>query len=134
MYDPVTNTYFYTDKYTGRQFDDGGFKKCLYSFLNEGKRLDVIDPITDLLRDLHKGIDSLDTCRFFGSSLLLLYDGDPQACCSIEIRMIDFANVSLFNEKHIGPDRGYTFGLTNLCRLFDDIKSEFETGPHVKER
>ena len=133
MYDPDTNTYFYTDKYTGRQLDVNGFKTCLLEFLNQGKRLDILDLMKDLLDDLYKGIDSLDACRFFCSSLLLLYDGDIRALPNVEIRMIDFANVTLFNEEHVGPDRGYLFGLRNLCKLLDDIKSGIGTCTHYKE-
>ena len=133
MYDPDTNTYFYTDKYTGRQLDVDGFKTYLLEFLNQGKRLDILNPMKDLLVDLYKGIDSLHSCRFFCSSLLLLYDGDITAVHNVEIRMIDFANVTLFNEKHSGPDHGYLFGLRNLCKLFEDIKSGTGADTHYKE-
>jgi len=122
VYDPETNTYFYTDKYTGRQLDEDGFRNCLLAFLNAGKRFDALAPITHLLDNLCKSIDSLDACRFFGSSLLLLYDGDIHRLCDVEVRMIDFANVTLYNEAHVGPDHGYMFGLKNLCKLLDDIK------------
>ena len=88
----------------------------------------MIQPINDLLDDLYKGINSLNNCRFFCSSLLLLYDADMNSGLKVEIRMIDFANVTLFNKKHDGPDHGYLFGLTNLRKLFEDIKCKLKSG------
>ena len=81
------------------------------------------------LIDLYHTIKNLETCRFFGSSLLLMYDGaveetqDPR----FVIRMIDFAQVTLFDEKHLGPDDGYLFGLQNLTDLLQEIENEIET-------
>lgn len=125
VYDPESNTYFYTDKYTGRQLDSLGFKDCLISFINGGKRTDVIKPITNLLQLLYRGIEKLDMCRFFCSSLLLLYDADVCGEVKVEIRMIDFANVTLYNERHTGPDTGYLYGVRSLCKLFEEINHDF---------
>ena len=121
--------YTYTDKYTGRNLDPAGFKNCLRLFLNNGQFLNIIHPIVESLVDLYQTIKNLETCRFFGSSLLLMYDGavekteDPR----FVIRMIDFAQVTLFDEKHLGPDDGYLFGLKNLTDLLQEIKDEIET-------
>lgn len=90
--------------------------------------MDVVSQITDLLDQLYKGIQCLHTCRFFCSSLLLLYDADPGSLLDVEIRMIDFANVTLYSEKHAGPDNGYLFGITNLRTMFENIKCELEGG------
>ncbi|KXS13821.1 SAICAR synthase-like protein, partial [Gonapodya prolifera JEL478] len=73
----TTGTYSFTSKYVGRRLDPHQFKECLVSFLDNGTKLLVgyIPRIIEKLKRLKNILQSLDGCRFYASSLLLLYDG-----------------------------------------------------------
>jgi hypothetical protein len=122
----------------GRQLTVDGFKRNLMQFLHNGLkfRVDVIEPIIDKLKRLHQILQTKNSYRFYGSSLLVLYDGHerPQSNESdklenLDVRMIDFAH-STHNgyvhdsRLHVGPDHGYLFGLDNLVKIFQEIKSD----------
>jgi hypothetical protein len=121
----------------GRQLTVDGFKRNLLQFLNNGLkfRVDVIEPIIGKLKNLHQILKTKHSYRFYGSSLLVLYDGCEAAMQSsesppnVDVRMIDFAhsthNGYIHDAKiHIGPDHGYLFGLDNLVKIFQEIKND----------
>lgn len=58
-----------------------GFKEGIYQFLHNGSRLrtDAILPLVEKLEELKATLSTLDTYRFYTSSLLLSYEGlDPE--------------------------------------------------------
>jgi len=70
-------------------------------------------------------ISQLDGYRFFGTSLLIVYEGCPTEGVRLpppDVRLIDFANVSLPLEDessnvirgYSGPDSGCLLGLKTL--------------------
>lgn len=128
VYDPATCCYTYTDKYTGRALDSKGFENSLLAFVNHGTRTDVIEALTKLLRELRRSIELLETCRFFCSSLLLMYEGELNSSAeeTVEVRMIDFSHATLYdkNSKYEGPDEGYIFGVQNLILMLENITNE----------
>lgn len=65
------------NKYYGRGLTVDGFRKALYHFLHDGSKLrsDVVNSLLDKLNRLYNVVQSLDTFRFFTSSLLIIYDG-----------------------------------------------------------
>ena len=77
VYQINNNKYICFDKYEGRTLSVDGFKKNLLQYLNNGVRfrVDVIDPIIEKLERLYQIIKSKSSYRFYGSSLLILYDG-----------------------------------------------------------
>ncbi|XP_062578577.1 inositol hexakisphosphate kinase 1-like [Saccostrea cucullata] len=121
-----------------------GFTQTMHQFLHNGFELrkDLLDPIIEKLRDLYRHIQTLDTYRFYGSSLLILYDQRSEVedrktnsrsvkvhaqNSHVEIRMIDFSHCtkSGFLDDAIvynGPDDGYLLGLTSLIKVFTDMK------------
>lgn len=136
--------YVHYDKYTGRTLNVDGFRGKLLQFIHNGLkyRIDVIDPIIEKLKNLHEVVKSKGSYRFYGSSLLILYDGkepymssspssevlDTPDSVKVDVRMIDFAHsthADYNNHKpHSGPDNGYLFGLENLIKIFNDIKKD----------
>jgi inositol-hexakisphosphate 5-kinase len=139
VYQVNSSTYLFYDKYTGRQLNVDGYKSFLFQYLFNGirYRLDLLDPIIKKLETLFSIIKSKNTYRFYGSSLLILYDGDDSnydnnnLSSLIDIRMIDFAHSTHSgingSRKHEGPDRGYLFGIEHLIRIFKEIKNDLET-------
>jgi inositol-hexakisphosphate kinase len=80
-------------------------------------------------------IRQLPSYRFFGSSLLVIYDGDPLSTNEIDIRMIDFAHSVLDEEMYTGlkdmtyppsqpdqPDLGYILGLQTLLDVLNRMQ------------
>lgn len=71
------------NKYYGRKLGVEGFREGLMEFLHNGNRLrtDALVPLVDNLLELKAVLQSLDTFRFYTSSLLLIYEGlDPELC------------------------------------------------------
>lgn len=60
--------------------------------------------------------------RFWGASLLLLYEGDGKddKASKVDVRIIDFAH--WYQDQTMKtPDEGYLKGLHNLIQLFQKI-------------
>ncbi|CAG8455090.1 14365_t:CDS:2, partial [Ambispora leptoticha] len=134
VYKTTKNTFDFTDKYQGRKLNASSFREALGEFLNNGQGVLVhhIPTIIRKLRNLARIIRSLSGYRFYASSLLLIYDGDPQNSQEIDIRLIDFAHCTTGDdytkeECHYPPsnpssfDTGYMLGLKNLVKAFTSI-------------
>ncbi|QRV72719.1 inositol-hexakisphosphate kinase [Ceratobasidium sp. AG-Ba] len=69
------------NKYTGREIRTEDFQNTLASFFNDGERLLVyhIPPLLHKLCALARIIHRLKGYRFYGCSLLFIYDGDREA-------------------------------------------------------
>ncbi|CAG8460856.1 19133_t:CDS:2 [Cetraspora pellucida] len=123
------------DKYYGRSLNNETFFSSLVDFINNGKHVLVhhIPVILRKLRRLAKIIRKLSNYRFYGSSLLLIYDGDENNPRDIDVKIIDFAHCTtgkdylpeeFLNPPHEGCDKGYLLGLKNLCQSFERIYKE----------
>jgi hypothetical protein len=69
------------NKYRGREIKTADFFRVLRAFIDDGERL-LVDHVPYLLQKLHNLaaiILALDGFRFYGCSLLLIYDGDRDA-------------------------------------------------------
>lgn len=94
--------------------------------------MDALKGLVARLKELRDVILSLDSYRFFTSSLLLTYEGlegngvgqesGDSGVDKVDIRMIDFAHSSS-NKGYTGPDTGYIFGLTNLISILESISN-----------
>ncbi|VDC02580.1 unnamed protein product [Peniophora sp. CBMAI 1063] len=76
-----TGEYTTQDKYFGRSLDPAGFSSALQSFLHDGERLLVyqIPLLLTKVYQLARIVARLRGYRFYGCSLLLIYDGDHAA-------------------------------------------------------
>lgn len=129
-----TQSFQYLDKYIGRKINSSNFTHSLLGFLDDGTRHQThhIPLLLKKLTRLYEIISSLPNCRFYSSSLLIIYDGgDPSR--EIQVKMIDFANCitnagdpvaladATFPPTTIGPDCGYLLGLETLVSKFEEI-------------
>lgn len=80
MWNRTTETYVTQNKYTGRELRKEEFPSVLASFLHDGERLLVhhIPSILQKLYNLARIIFRLKGYRFYGCSLLFIYDGDGE--------------------------------------------------------
>ncbi|KIP07718.1 hypothetical protein PHLGIDRAFT_70655 [Phlebiopsis gigantea 11061_1 CR5-6] len=81
VWNHATQSYITQDKYKGREVRSEDFPSVLASFLHDGERL-LVYQIPVILRKLYalaRIIQRLKGFRFYGCSLLLIYDGDRDA-------------------------------------------------------
>ncbi|CAL8069762.1 unnamed protein product [Orchesella dallaii] len=91
IYQVTTGKFVCRNKYYGRKLDVDGFKEGICQFLHNGRRLrtDALLPLIEKLQELKAVLATLDTYRFYTSSLLLAYEGlDPEYCGDDELSMI----------------------------------------------
>lgn len=117
------------DKYFGRRIRAGfQFAACIARYLYDGETgYSIVVKIPQLMNDLcqlEKAVQKLSGYRLYGSSLLLMYDGDDIA--SIKMHVIDFAQcitpdtvfepgTVTFPPRHpTDPDNGYLRGLKSI--------------------
>ncbi|EIW61888.1 SAICAR synthase-like protein [Trametes versicolor FP-101664 SS1] len=81
VWNHVTQSYVTQDKYKGREVRPEDFPSVLASFLQDGERL-LVYQIPVILRKLYalaRIVNRLKGFRFYGCSLLMIYDGDREA-------------------------------------------------------
>ncbi|KAG7283224.1 hypothetical protein CRUP_004966 [Coryphaenoides rupestris] len=80
VYHPDSGQLIFMNKYHGRKLTLAGFKEALYQFFHNGRRLrhELLSPVLRRLRDMQATLEACESYRFFSSSLLINYDGDPQ--------------------------------------------------------
>lgn len=115
----------------GRALDEQAFKSNLMDYLDN--QLDHIPVLIRKLSRLSRIIKSLKGYRFYGSSLLLIYDGNNKNT-KIDVRMIDFEKSVcpdestkdfMYPPRHPDqPDQGYLLGLESLIHCFNSIYNE----------
>lgn len=97
------------DKYWGRSLDESGFKGALKRFFHSGRylRVAVVRRVIAKLEELRRAIERQTSYRFYSCSLLVVYEGSPdanQACNSSDCEDILSCNVdgdsSLSHESH----------------------------------
>ena len=69
----------FMNKYHGRKLTLAGFKEALYEFFHDGRRLrqELLSPVLRRLREMQAALEACESYRFYSSSLLIIYDGDP---------------------------------------------------------
>uniref|UniRef100_A0A8C1W298 Kinase n=1 Tax=Cyprinus carpio TaxID=7962 RepID=A0A8C1W298_CYPCA len=69
----------FMNKYHGRKLTLSGFKEAIFQFFHDGRRLrrELLSPVLRRLRDMQAALEACESYRFYSSSLLIIYDGDP---------------------------------------------------------
>ena len=80
--------YLLKDKYWGRSLDEAGLRKALKTFVTKGlekeKQVEVLKQVIAQVAGLTKCVQKM-TWRFYGCSLLIVFDGKPRKrrCSSV---------------------------------------------------
>ncbi|KAI8068979.1 hypothetical protein BDF21DRAFT_345330 [Thamnidium elegans] len=121
------------DKYSGRQLTPTTFKSTLEKYFYHKQQLSQIPVLLRKLSRLSKIITCLEGYRFYGSSLLIIYDASGKSN-KIDVRMIDFAKTltpdqdttefTCHPKRPTEPDHGYLLGLNSLIHCFKNIYNE----------
>ncbi|VDK36919.1 unnamed protein product [Gongylonema pulchrum] len=153
LYREESGSYFYVNKYLGRQMNCDMFRETLAEyFMKAGKVRSkallkklvtlrkAMKPRIAFKRSALQRLSEAEGYRFFSSSLLVAFDGKTgndassstsASSSSIDLRMIDFAHSTcsgfLDDERHNGPDEGYLLGLDSLISSLTDTINRFLT-------
>lgn len=92
----------------------------------ESFRIKVVSNLLVQLRPLRRWFDENTSLRFYASSLLIVYEGDPRRVTegSCAIKMIDFGRV----RRESGGDQGYIKGLKTVKRILEEVLAEDKEG------
>ncbi|MEQ2202475.1 hypothetical protein XENOCAPTIV_002250 [Xenoophorus captivus] len=79
VYQSDSGQLMFMNKYHGRKLTLAGFKEALYQFFHNGRRLrhELLSPVLRRLREMKDALEACESYRFYSSSLLIIYDGDP---------------------------------------------------------
>ncbi|XP_044023007.1 inositol hexakisphosphate kinase 2b [Siniperca chuatsi] len=79
VYQSDSGQLMFMNKYHGRKLTLAGFKEALYQFFHNGRRLrrELLSPVLRRLREMQAALEACESYRFYSSSLLIIYDGDP---------------------------------------------------------
>ncbi|GAM22134.1 hypothetical protein SAMD00019534_053090 [Acytostelium subglobosum LB1] len=98
VYNHVTGQYQTFDKFYGRSLQAQDIPMVIYNYLCNGTqiRVDLLRDIADRLTQLVRLFEHQRCYKFYGGSLLFIYDG---ASCSVhdsrlQVKMVDFAHAS----------------------------------------
>ncbi|KAJ7999185.1 hypothetical protein DPEC_G00212780 [Dallia pectoralis] len=79
VYQSDSGQLVFMNKYQGRKLSLPGFKKALFQFFHDGQRLrrELLSPVLRRLKEMQETLESCESYRFYSSSLLIIYDGQP---------------------------------------------------------
>lgn len=79
VYQSDSGQLMFLDKYYGRKLSLPGFKQALFQFFHNGRRLrhELLSPVLLRLQEMQAALEACESYRFYSSSLLIIYDGDP---------------------------------------------------------
>lgn len=135
VYNTHAEEFTFQDKYYGRTLKPETFRDTLQAYLDNGQGCQIqhIPVIVRKLRRLARIVKTMSDYRFYASSLLMIYDGDPHSTRKIDVRIIDFANCVTAEDvryrydeftyppRNKSPDNGYLLGLKTLVLCFEWI-------------
>jgi len=124
VYQMDDGSYRVRDKPWGMGVNGNKMIDALKEFIENGEtlRYDVIEAFMPLLHEVLIWFQSQNYYRFYGSSLLFVYDGAAVESPVVNLRMVDFAHVAEITDK--GKDDSYKFGVYTIIDLFQKIINE----------
>ncbi|KAG1692863.1 hypothetical protein DVH05_024152 [Phytophthora capsici] len=125
IYDEHEGTYTIWDKTWGRQLTPDDIEPALQTYLTSATtiRWKALEELQVKIRQLKSVMANTTGLRCWGSSLLLIYEGDQSyGPPSADVRLIDFAHCQMSSSLDT-PDEGMLLGLTNIDHYLSDIAS-----------
>ncbi|CAG5091089.1 Oidioi.mRNA.OKI2018_I69.PAR.g12850.t1.cds [Oikopleura dioica] len=159
IYHPEEDKFEHWDKHWGRSLSSASFEKAVFTFIDSSHprlRYPIASALHQHLVLLRRCVESLESYRFPGCSLLLIFDGaawERLDECNVDedkveeltrwlrmdnlvsIKMVDFAKATysgfLHDKIHVGPDQGYLYGLNNLLNI---IQTYLDSTTHSNQK
>ncbi|KAF1329791.1 Inositol hexakisphosphate kinase 3, partial [Globisporangium splendens] len=127
VYNQEDEKYTLWDKHWGRKLTADDIEPALETYLSNGVSLrrDVLAPLVKKVKELKRTIEVTHGLRFWGASLLIIYEGDLRLGQQprVDVYLIDFAHCQMSPELD-SPDEGLLLGLTNIDRFLSRILNE----------
>uniref|UniRef100_A0A6B2LA02 Kinase n=1 Tax=Arcella intermedia TaxID=1963864 RepID=A0A6B2LA02_9EUKA len=113
--------YIVRDKPWGMGIKVNQMEAALRSFFHNGQtfRTDLIEEVLPQLYDIFEWFKAQRIFRFYGSSILFLYDGAETEKPFIRAKMVDFAHTVRIKDG--GKDDSYKFGLWTLIDILEGL-------------
>ena len=131
VWDATAGCYCESGRGWGHRLDEETLPAAFRAFLSDGAggvRAQIAHALSERVARIRAWFSQQGRFRFYGSSLLLIYDGGetegaPAIC---DVRMIDFAHVWPIppHEWPNARDEGYLMGLKTLLRLLEAVAVE----------
>ncbi|XP_067093624.1 inositol hexakisphosphate kinase 2-like isoform X1 [Osmerus mordax] len=116
VYQSDSGQLMFMNKYHGRKLTLPGFKEALFQFFHDGRRLrrELLSPVLHKLRDMQAALESCESYRFYSSSLLIIYDGEP-SCTHTRHRKGQSKEEEEEEEEEVEGDEGGAFGFLHIA-------------------
>jgi len=123
IFQAKTNDYIRHDKNIGLNLTNEKIPEAFSSFFDNGienRRKEFLPLFVHKLREILSWFQGQSLFRFYSSSLLFIYEGDPNLEPRVELKFIDFAHV--FDIEDGGRDERVLFGLTTLLTYLEELE------------
>ncbi|TYZ61603.1 hypothetical protein PybrP1_008382 [[Pythium] brassicae (nom. inval.)] len=132
VYNEAKEKYTLWDKHWGRKLAAADIQPALETYLSNGSalRYDVLAPILTKVQALKRVLEQTRGLRFWGASLLVIYEGDTRQSAPREgVYLIDFAHCQM-SPALDSPDDGLVLGLANIDRFLSAILASGSAATH----
>jgi len=113
--------YIIRDKPWGMGIKVTQMEAALRSFFHNGVhfRNDLVTEVLPQLYDILEWFKAQRIFRFYGSSILFVYDGANEDRAVIKVKMVDFAHTVRIRDG--GKDDSYKYGLATLIDILENM-------------
>ncbi|ETI35232.1 hypothetical protein F441_18244 [Phytophthora nicotianae CJ01A1] len=135
IYGEHEGTYTIWDKTWGRQLKPDDIEPALETYLTSGSaiRWDALEELLAKICQLKNIMSETTGLRCWGSSLLLIYEGDQSyGPPNADVRLIDFAHCQISSSLDT-PDEGMLLGLSNIDHYLSNIASRKRKNEEAEE-
>jgi len=125
-YQPSTDSYVVKDKPWGTNVKAEMMGTELKVFIQNGTKMryEILSEMLPILNQLRDYFLKQTSFRFYGSSILFVYDG-ANVNPHVRVKMVDFAHTNKVDDG--GIDESYLFGVFKVIQFFENLVSEGKT-------
>jgi len=127
VFKTTSSRFEFMDKQEGRELTEKTISDKLFYFFHNGNSLreDILTLLLQRLKHVSMYFENEPDFLFRSTSLLLIYEGQPNGEPRVDARMIDFAHAKQLSvPAHDYKDEyGYLFGTRNLMKILESFLS-----------
>eukprot|EP01124_Arcella_intermedia_P028405 TRINITY_DN5768_c0_g1_i1.p1 TRINITY_DN5768_c0_g1~~TRINITY_DN5768_c0_g1_i1.p1 ORF type:complete len:206 (-),score=36.19 TRINITY_DN5768_c0_g1_i1:29-646(-) len=122
-FQPGTQSYVVKDKPWGTSVKVEMMETVLKIFIHNGTKIryEILEAMLPKLHELRNFFAAQTSYKFYGSSILFLYDGASSEP-NVKVKMVDFAHTNKVTDGT--KDESYLFGLDSVINFFKNLIEE----------